>query len=322
MEPNKQNSIVQNIGGGTKVTDFFLNLGAIVALYTVVVSLLNLLFTVINTAYPQINSGYYYDNSASISFPVATLVIFFPIFILLMWFLEKGYAMAPEKRHLGIRKWLTYVTLFVAGLTLAGDLVTILYYFIDGQELTAGFILKVISVFAVALCVFLYYISDIREKLSAQNRKIWLFISIIIVLGSIIWGFSVLGSPRTQQLLKYDTQKVNDLQNINGQINSYWQMKGVLPTKLDDLSGPNNYFTVPTDTQNGKVYEYRVLTGTKYELCAEFNKDSNINSKNVAQTQIYPYQPTYWNHPAGRFCFSQIIDSKMYPYVPAVNVVR
>ena len=40
----------------TKISakDLFINLGAIVSLYTVVVSLVNLLFTAINTAYPKI----------------------------------------------------------------------------------------------------------------------------------------------------------------------------------------------------------------------------------------------------------------------------
>ncbi len=42
---------------------------------------------------------------------------------------------------------------------------------------------------------------------------------------SIIWGFSVLGSPHTQRLIKYDEQKINDLQYINSQIQSYYSNK-------------------------------------------------------------------------------------------------
>jgi len=57
--------------------DFFINLGAIVALYTMVVSLVNLLFTIIDISYPKIVDGYNYMGSQSISWPVATLVIFF-----------------------------------------------------------------------------------------------------------------------------------------------------------------------------------------------------------------------------------------------------
>src|SRR3989344_8467627 len=85
----------------TTPKDFFINLGAIVALYTVVVTLLNLLFTIINVAYPKVTSYYsYYPGSQSISFPVATLIIFFPVYILLMWLLERGYFSEPEKKNL------------------------------------------------------------------------------------------------------------------------------------------------------------------------------------------------------------------------------
>src|ERR1035437_968397 len=167
----------------TSAKDFFINLGAIVALYVTVVSLLNLLFTVINNAYPQI--GYTYYGSQSISMPVATLIIFFPLFILLMWLMERSYVVEPEKKNLGVRRWLTYITLFVAGLTLAGDLVTVIYYFIDGQELTTGFLLKILSVFVVILVVFLNYISDIRNRLTSMSRKVWLDISLVLILGSI-----------------------------------------------------------------------------------------------------------------------------------------
>src|SRR6185369_1949581 len=55
--------------------DFFLNLGAFIALYTLVGNLVSLLFNVINTAYPKVVSGYNYFGSSSISWPVATLVV-------------------------------------------------------------------------------------------------------------------------------------------------------------------------------------------------------------------------------------------------------
>src|SRR5579872_6388966 len=168
MEPNtinNQNQPAVQTKPKASAKDFFLNLGTIVALYTTVISLLNLLFTVINRAYPQVttysyNGTYYGSSSSSISWPVAVLIIFFPIFILLMWLLERSYHIEPEKKHLGVRKWLTYITLFIAGLTLAGDLVTVLYFFIDGQELTTGFLLKVFVVLVITAAVFFYYISD------------------------------------------------------------------------------------------------------------------------------------------------------------------
>ncbi len=306
----------------TSAKDFFLNLGAIVALYTTVVSLLNLLFTVINNAYPQINSGYYYIGSQSISMPVATIIIFFPVFILLMWLLEKSYVIEPEKKNLGVRKWLTYITLFIAGIVLAGDLVTVLYYFLDGQELTAGFILKIISVLIVIIAVFIYYISDIRNKLTRASRKIWLGISAVLVLGSIIWGFAVLGSPWTQQMIKYDNQKVSDLQNIQQQVISYWQTNGMIPTSLSDISSSQPYNIIPKDPQSKTTYEYDKTGVMTFDLCAEFNKE-NVNQNQYPPALVttpigYPVkgiviQNDNWNHPAGHQCFSLVIDPIAYP---------
>src|ERR1035437_6992036 len=245
--------------------------------------------------------------------PVATLIIFFPIFILLMWLLEKSYIAEPEKKHLSVRRWLTYITLFIAGLTLAGDLVTVLYYFIDGQELTTGFLLKVLAVLVVILGVFIYYISDIREKLTPKSRKTWVALSVVFILACITWGFLILGSPHTQQLMKYDQQKVSDLQNISNEVQNYYQLKNSLPNTLADLSAPN-YYVVQNDGQTGKLYEYNKTGNLTYEVCAEFNKTSNEKSSYpTIQIQMYPNNGGTWAHPIGRYCFPQTITPSNYP---------
>ena len=57
MEPNQtQQPVVKK----TSAKDFFLNLGAIVALFTVVANLIDLLFTAINKAFPLITDNYSY----------------------------------------------------------------------------------------------------------------------------------------------------------------------------------------------------------------------------------------------------------------------
>ena len=239
-----------------------------------------------------------------------------------MWLTEKSYVVAPEKRHIGIRKWLTYITLFLAGLAIAGDLVTILYCFIDGQELTTGFLLKILAVFLVILIVFLYYISDVRNKITSSYLKIWFGISVVVVLGSIIFGFSVLGSPRTQQLLKYDQQKVNDLQSINYQVQNYYQVHGFIPGSIADLSDSGDYYTAPIDSQNKTVYEYNLIgqSAKAYSLCAVFNKAS------PTQKGLMTY-PTYgnnntWINPEGHYCFTETIPLSQYKNVPSTVPIK
>lgn len=310
MEPNQT-----SMKPKTSAKDFFLNLGAFVALYTIVIHVLNLLFTVINSAYPPILDTYsYYYQSQSISWPVAILIVFFPIFILLQWILAKQYTTEPEKKNVGIRRWLTYVTLFLSGLTLAIDLATVLYYFIDGQDLTAGFLLKVLAVFVTAGIVFFYYISDIRRNLTSHEKKSWIVLAAIIIVGSIAWGFFVLGSPRTQQLLKYDAQKVSDLQIINDQVQNFYNLKGYLPATLTEIANANNYSSIPVDSQTGAQYEYKLVgqSAKAYQLCATFNKASPLSLVNVSRRIGY----TSYDHPAGHACFNESIPVNMYPPVP------
>jgi len=290
--------------------DFFINLGAIVALYTLVVSLLNLLFTIINTIYPKITNGYSYLGSQSISWPVATLVIFFPVFIFLMWLMEKEYIKEPEKKNRGIHKWLTYLTLFISGLVVVGDLVTVLYYFLDGQEMTTGFLLKVLVLLIVTFSVFAYYISDVLGRLTSKSRKVWRIAVGVIVLGSIIWGFSVLGSPATQRLYKYDEQKVNDLININNEITNYYATQEALPESLNDIS--TQYYIIATDPQTRVSYEYEKTGDKTYNLCAEFNK--GLTDEDY-RTRERIFGGVTWTHPEGQYCFERTISSNT-PFKP------
>jgi type II secretory pathway pseudopilin PulG len=295
----------------TSAKDFFINLGAIVALYTTVFSLVNLLFTVIDTAYPKVTNGYNYMSSASISWPVATIIIFFPVFILLMWLLEKQYKVEPERKNVGVHKWLTYITLFLSGLLVAGDLITVLYYFLDGQDLTTGFLLKILVLLIIAVCIFVYYISDVRDRLTAKSRIVWRILAGVIVIVSIVWGFYVLGSPASQRQFKYDEQKVNDLMNINNAISSYYDAKSILPRTLDDMS-TMQYYMVLIDAQTQKPYEYIKTSYKTYNLCAEFNKDSKDNI--ASRMKTYPVENASWTHPAGRYCFEETISAQN-PYL-------
>ncbi len=294
----------------SRAKDFFINLGAIVALYTSIVSLLNLLFTIINTSYPQINSGYNFFGSASISWPVATIIVFFPIFLFLMWLLERDYKVNPEKQSSGIHRWLTYITLFIAGLTIAIDLITVLYYFLDGQELTTGFILKVLVLLVVAGAIFSYYLYDILGKLTGKLRMIYRVVAVLFIVISIIWGFVVLGSPRTQRLYKYDTEKVNDLMNISYGVESFYGDKGVVPQSLAEIESSTYFYGSTKDSQTGVSYEYEKTGKNTYNLCAEFNKAS----PDVEEPDVYARPVGYktWAHPAGHYCFEETINPNLY----------
>jgi hypothetical protein len=308
----------------TKITakDFFLHIAVIALLYIGTVALLNILFRVINVAFPQVHQNNYYNVSTSISLPVATLIVVFPLFLFLANILRRGYAEDQSLKEYSVRKWLIYITLFIAGTVLAGDLVTLIYFFLDGQELTTAFILKILSVLVVTGSIFGYYLDDLKDRLTQTRRNIWRIVATILVIGSITLGFSVLGTPQSQRMMRYDSQKISDLQNIQWQIVNYWQRKGILPTTLAELQDPISGFISPIDPQTKGSYEYKNTGTLAFELCAEFNKPTQ--TVNNSMTQIAYPEPMgkpggtvdSWQHEAGRQCFERTIDPDLYPVRP------
>lgn len=306
----------------TKISarDFFLHLGTIVTFYASAIALITLLFEAINFAYPKITNAYQY-YFPSISLQVATLIVAFPLFLLLSWVLQKTYEADPSLREAPLRKWLSYVTLFVAGAVVAGDLVTVIYMFLDGQEITTAFLLKVLTLVVIAGGVFIYYLREIRNVISPKERNIWRIAALLIIVGSIIAGFLVIGSPRAQREYRFDAQRVSDLQNLQWQVVSYWQGKEALPQTIEEINDPIRGGHMPADPVTGERYEYRRTGNLSFEVCATFARESRVNglisegsiAQPVSIDRAFGSEGENWQHPAGHHCYERTIDPDFFP---------
>ena len=149
----------------TEPKDVFLHLLAMVTLYASAISFITLTFQIINYYIPdQLNDPYYRDSIVgTMRWAIAMLVVLFPTYLLAMRALNQGYAAEPGKRSLGIRKWLVYFTLFVAALIVLGNMVALIFNFLEG-ELTLRFFLKILTMVFVTGSIFYYYFTDIRVK--------------------------------------------------------------------------------------------------------------------------------------------------------------
>ena len=305
--------------------DFFLWAGAMLAFYVTVFSFISLVFEYINYAFPDALSYMPAAYSGSMRFDVAALIVLFPTFLILMRLIRMSISRDPEKGNLWVRRWALVLTLFVAGITVVIDLITLLTNFLGG-DLTQPFILKVLVVFLVVGGSFLHFLADMRGYWADNRSKASMIgwgaaVTIVCAIGT---GFLIMGSPAAVRLYRFDDQKVSDLQNIQWQVVNYWQQQGKLPPSLTELADPISNYIPPVDVQLGQPYIYSI-TGTKsFKLCATFNAETQYNSRSIMYPQ--PVAPmgetkTYindnWYHGEGLACFNRIIDSERYP--PAVK---
>jgi uncharacterized membrane protein len=100
---------------------------------------------------------------SGVRWAVSSLVIAFPVFLYVSRLIGRWIEDDPVKRTSEIRKWLTYMTLFVAAAILIGDLTALVYNLLGG-ELTMRFVLKVLTVGAIAGTIFGYYLWDLRRE--------------------------------------------------------------------------------------------------------------------------------------------------------------
>lgn len=289
--------------------DFFLHLLSIVTLYMSATAFITLLFQYVNHFFPDalLPEYYYYDiSNGPLRFAVATLVVVFPVYIWSAWYLQKGYKKNPELKNMGVRKWLIYLTLFVAIFMIIGSLISILNSFLAG-ELTVRFFLKALSVLLVAAMIFSYYLLDIRDALTTQKRMLFRYGTVGLVAILVIGAFFLVGSPSKQRILRFDGMRSQHLQDLKYSIESYYTQSGNLPTSLADLNEAPYYSGgIITDPETGAAYEYRGTGEKTYELCATFGAE-------IKDTSTAPHGPhsfTY-EHSAGRQCFQLSIPENI-----------
>jgi Domain of unknown function (DUF5671) len=143
----------------------FLYLLLFTTLYLSSYHLGSLLFDLINRLYPDVadQTSVASYQADSMRWSVSYLIIAFPAFAFLARYVAKDVARRPVKRLSPIRRWLTYLTLFVASSVLIGDLTTLVYNVLAG-ELTIRITLKVAVVVLIAGTVLGYYLSDLRKE--------------------------------------------------------------------------------------------------------------------------------------------------------------
>ena len=298
--------------------DFFLWASAMVALYWSVVSFIFLIFNYINFAFPNPLSPLPNPYEGGMPYEMASILVLIPVYIALGLYIRRTIARDPSRKEIWIRRWAIIFTLFVAGATVAVDVITLLTSFFAGDEITAAFALKVLTVLVVAIIGFAYFFYDLRgywdTHRAEEHAACWALT--IVMLVAIIAGFFIVGTPYAARQMRYDDQRVNDLQSIQWQVVNYWQNKETLPSSLDQLNDPISGYVAPVDPQTNASYEYKTTGALSFELCATFARVNEHPTQNYMPMAVTG-TPTAdsWAHAAGHTCYTRTIDPALYPPV-------
>lgn len=302
-----------DVGGAREA---FFHLLTFACLYTGITSLIVLLFTYVNRLLPDAAvDGVFAPDAdlSSIRWWMAALIVTSPLFLWLSRSLLRDIDRHPDRALSGVRRWLTYLTLFAAAMTMVGDAIALVFNVLDG-ELSLRFLLKVLIVLALAGLTFVYYFVSLRgaaRREESFHRAFGITTAVIAIL-SVAWGLWLAGSPAAQRLRKLDERRVQDLQTIQSEITaivyggqparspSVPKPVKPLPATLQEVLSQAQYQRPSiADPQTGQPYEYVVRDPRRYDLCAVFSAplDQPFNVR--------------WNHPAGHQCFSFDVQEGM-----------
>lgn len=301
----------------TTPKDFFLWAGALITFYWGVIAFIYLLFTYIDYAFPNILVNLPDPYQSGISFQMASIIVLLPLYMFLSYLIRKDAIADPSRNDIWVRRWALILTLFVSGVAIAGDLITLLTTFLNGEELTASFLLKTLVILLVAAGVFLHFIADLKgywNMFPARKRAVSIGTAVLAIV-AIISGFFIVGTPQEARQARYDAERVSALQNIQNRVTDYWQAKRVLPADLSVLENALQYGPLPTDPDTGARYVYKITGAQSFELCATFSTKGGTSQYNE---YVYPVTGVMatkdnWQHGIGEVCFARTIDPSFYP---------
>ena len=333
----------------SKALDLFLYLGIAISLIVSVTNLLQIIFAAINLKFPDplAYTGYIDGTQSDVRLAIATLVVMYPVYVLLSWYVANDIKKFLFKQDISVRKIMIYCTLFATVLTLIGTLVSVIYTYLGG-EISVRFELKAASVFAVALSLFGYYYYSLKRDYSKSTiipESLTVIVTVVIVW-AIVWSVSIIGTPQEMRAKKIDSTRLIDISRIQQELFNRVQASDKLPATLSGLDNAFQGYKVPVDPITQESYTYKVLqqpvfktdfatkrkdmtTSAVFELCATFGTVREIDSRGMtvpvkggistgdafysaANYYFDGDQSPFWNHKAEETCFKRIISSDMY----------
>lgn len=129
----------------------------------------------------------------------------------------------------------------------------------------------------------------------------------VVVVGSIIASFWLVGSPSEARRRKSDSERSQDLSTIAQQVKTQVE-QGHDPNSLTEIHVYQP--SLLDDPETGKPYEYRRIDHLNFELCAVFETDTIAHPDESEPYLDYgDHKDIFGRHHAGRVCFKLNVKS-------------
>jgi uncharacterized membrane protein len=275
--------------------EFATEVGILLTLVPSVFSFVYILFMAIDKKFVDaLTANIYYNVNSDLASFVSVLAVTFPLYLILAWMKYKNLQKNPERKSIKGFEYGIYLTLFFTGLFLIGSLIAVIYNFLMG-ELTLAFTLQILVVAVVSLLLFAYSYFSLKrnEKDFGSFGKnlphIATWGSVALVLISIIYSISIIGSPMEMRKRKFDNLRLQNISEIQNNILSFWQREYKLPESLENIKDDFQYnYLVLKDPKTKANYIYKVLEQSTMqkktgEECRKFypNRYVNISENNI-----------------------------------------
>lgn len=295
LEQNKTN--VQSLEGqkGEKIHPayhLFLYLSMFFSLGFLIGGMLTSLFQFVNKYVPDVSNINEFNASvfddAGLKIGLSMLLVASIVYFIAAKIVNKKLIKNDIRPNSLVRKFLTYIALFILVAISIGSLVALVFNYLNG-ELTGNTFGKIAAFFVVNGFFALFYFWEIRRKdLANKKFDILYFIALAMSVIVLVAGVIIADSPKVTREKKIDENRITEMQNINNSIGIFFNNNKRLP-KANEIEKSAKF-----------PIEYKIESDKVYYLCTEFLHPRE-------KVDIYDKQ---WNHPAGSYCFKLNIDER------------
>ncbi len=285
-----------------------------IVVYMCLSSVWSILYSLIDLKYPDAvnaisnygqsgfsGSGVVYDAFA---FPLAMVVVSsVTALFLAFWLISKfqqNKNLRPERLYLFMQ-----TLVYIGGAIMAfSGFVYVVYSWLYGNLPIAVFMKGGVALVIVGMiATYFALVADGKNPRETMISKVFATLLVAVTLFTLVFSFSVIGTPKEARLYRLDSITLQNVQNIKNEIDNQSQNFGKRIFNLSDITNAYVASSLKKTDMTLKV------TDADYTLCANFNS-------NMPQTINWENGDKSWDYHTGNSCFT----FKHVPTYASVNL--